>query len=194
MADFKRVELYVGKMLSEGLGLDLSDPNLADTPARVAKAYKEIFSGMENTEEQIKKILSSRFPAEDFDEMITIRDHITYSMCPHHFLPVEYVCNVSYIPSVKEGFVLGASKLARLADVLAARPVLQETFTRDIGRYLNEVIKPIGVAVHVKGTHFCMKMRGVKSPNSSMVTTCTLGVYRTNHITKAEFFNSIKTV
>lgn len=168
------------------LGLDLSDPNFTDTPKRVAKAYQEIFSGLIDVDKQITNILQSSFPANNkCDEMIISVNNLIYSMCPHHLLPVEYLIDIAYIPSDK-GYVLGISKLSRIAEILAKRPVLQETLTTDIGKAI-ERVNPRGVAVKVKGNHFCVRMRGVKK-QSSIITSYTSGSFRNNPATRNEFF------
>jgi GTP cyclohydrolase I len=189
---FNRIEegaALILKGLAEDYGLDLTDPNLTDTPKRIAKAYAEIFSGIFQTEKQIEEILKSKFPADNCDEMILSGNNVVFSMCPHHVLPVEYTIDIAYIPS-SDGFVLGISKLSRVAEILAKRLVLQEQLTIDIGKAI-EKINPKGVAVKVKGEHFCVKMRGVKK-QSFVVTSYTSGVFRNDPATRAEFFSLVK--
>ena len=170
------------KMILKGIGLDLTDQHLVDTPSRVARAYAEIFSGLDNTEEQVEKILSTSF-SSDIDEMILVKDILVFSMCPHHFLPVVYHVDIAYIPN---GRVLGLSKLPRIAEVLAKRPVIQEDITVDIAEALMK-IGALGVAVRVRGDHFCMKMRGEKKPDSSVITSCMKGVFLEDQNTRNEF-------
>ena len=122
------------KGMAHKYGLDTTDINFKDTPARVSRMYDEIFSGIQDTDRQIQDILNSSFPS-DYDQMILLRDVEVFSMCPHHFLPVHYHISVAYVPSEK-GYVLGLSKLARLVEVLAKRPVLQEQLTKDIAEHL----------------------------------------------------------
>jgi GTP cyclohydrolase IA len=169
--------------LKRSFGLNLDDVNLKDTPKRVARAYAEIFSGIKDTDSQVDEILDSKFPGEGYDEMVVCSGIKVYSMCPHHLLPVEYTVNLAYIP--KES-VLGISKLSRLADILARRPVLQEILTRDIGKAL-ERLGPLGVAVTVSGIHYCMKMRGIKK-EGSVITSYVFGAFREDQKTKEEFF------
>lgn len=110
-------------------------------------------------------------------------------MCPHHLLPVEYNISVGYIP---HGKVLGISKLSRLVEVLAKRPVLQETLTHDIVDYLNMSLGVAGAICEVEGVHFCMKMRGVKQQNSKMITSAISGVFKDkNNGARAEFLQLI---
>jgi len=180
---------YIFKGLKQEFGLDLLDENFRDTPKRVARAYREIFAGLKNTEEQIDSILATSFPSEGYESMIFCPDVISFSMCPHHFLPVEYQTTIAYIPS-KEGRVLGASKLARIIDVLSQRPVLQETLTQDIVKAF-EKIKPIGSAVVVSGTHFCMKMRGIKK-QTSYETSAMSGIFMDDPAARKEFFDLLQ--
>lgn len=177
------------KGLSQDLGLDLSDVNFKDTPKRFARAFAEIFSGLKDTEAQVDSILSSKFPGEGYDQMIISKGNKAFSMCPHHLLPVEYDIDIGYIPST-EGYVLGISKLSRLASVLSKRPLMQETFTKDLGEAL-EKVKPLGVMIRVTGIHFCMRMRGAKQM-AATVTSYTSGVFRDNQASREEFTLLIK--
>ena len=166
----------------------MDDVNFKDTSKRVARAYREVFSGVKNTSAQIDSILKSKFPAVGYDQMIICKGIVAYSMCPHHFMPVSYTIDIGYIPS-PEGSVVGISKLSRVVEVLAHRPIMQETLTRDIGVSFTK-IKPIGVAVRVEGNHYCMKMRGVKK-EGSILTSFLSGVFREESPTRQEFFNLI---
>jgi GTP cyclohydrolase I len=175
--------------LNEKFGLDLKDPNFTDTPKRVSRMYDEIFSGIKDTEEQVKAILASSFPS-NYDQMILVRDIETFSMCPHHFLPVHYHISVAYIPAGDpkcSGKVLGISKLARLAEILAKRPVLQEQLTEDITRHLMTLEGCRGAACIVKGTHYCMVMRGVKKPSATTITSSLKGVFFDKPEARQEF-------
>jgi len=174
------------RMILEGIGLPTTNQHLVETPKRVARAYAEIFSGIENTKEQINKILSTSFVSPQ-DEMILVRDILVYSMCPHHFLPVVYHIDIAYIPN---GRVLGLSKLPRIAEVLAKRPIIQEDITVDIAETLTR-IGCFGVAVRVVGDHYCMKMRGVKKPDSNVVTSCMKGEFLKDYNTRNEFLRLI---
>lgn len=175
--------------LQQRFGLDIDDPNFADTPKRVSRMYDEIFSGVKDTEEQVKTILASSFPS-NYDQMILVRDIETFSMCPHHFLPVHYHISVAYIPAGDakgSGKVLGISKLARLVEILAKRPVLQEQLTDDITRYLMTLKGCRGAACIVKGTHYCMVMRGVKKPTATTITSSLKGVFLDKPEARQEF-------
>jgi len=173
--------------LKRKFGLDISGQHFIDTPGRVSRAYDEIFSGLQDTEKQIKDILSTAFKS-DMDQMIVIKDIHVFSMCPHHFLPVEMYVDVAYIPN---GYVLGLSKIPRLVEVLAKRPVIQEQVTEEITKYLMS-IKALGAAVRIKGQHFCMRMRGVKKSESIAVTTSVVGAFRDDISTRQEFLNHIQ--
>lgn len=181
--DVRKVEAAWEAFL-DALGLDRIDPNLFGTPARVARAYSELLEGISiHAQREIDQILRVTFPC-DYQDMITIRDIQCWGLCPHHFLPVEYHIDLAYIPT---STVLGASKLPRLAILLAKRPVLQEQLTHDIAQCLQRTTDPQGVIVSVRGRHLCMQMRGVKA-NSTMVTTALTGLFKTSPSAKAEFF------
>lgn len=173
--------------LHDAFGLDLEDVNFKDTPRRVARAYAEIFRGVKDTDKQVQRILGTSFPAE-VKEMIVVKDVKAFSMCPHHFLPVEYDITVAYISN---GKVLGISKLSRLAEVLAKRPVLQETFTEEIAEELFKGVEALGVGVWVEGTHYCMKMRGAKQVQAKTVTSAIRGCFEEPEV-QAEFLSLTK--
>lgn len=172
----------------EGLGINLLDQHFKETPERIVQAYLEIFEGMEHTQTKVKDILNTAFASKS-DQMIIIKDIHVFSMCPHHFLPVEYFISLAYIPN---GKVLGLSKLARLVELLAKRPIIQEDFTEDITKNLM-TINSLGVAAHVEGYHLCMRMRGVKQPESIVITSSVIGIFREDPSVRSEFFSQIKT-
>ncbi|MBA7538785.1 GTP cyclohydrolase 1 [subsurface metagenome] len=178
---------YILLGLANDYGLDLTDVNFEGTPKRVARMYGEIFGGIKDTKQQIKNILDSSFPSTN-KEMIIAKNISVYSMCPHHFLPVSYSVDLGYIPN---GNVLGVSKLTRLVEILAKRPVLQETLTEEIANYLQK-INTLGVMVIVKGQHYCMKMRGVKQQNSTIITSAVRGVFDEDIKTRNEFMELVK--
>ena len=187
---FKKAAQY----MIDGLWyLGFDDPeNFAGTQDRVAKALMEIYSGCNNTQEQVDHILSKAFPANGHDDMVIASNVVVFSMCPHHLLPVEYHIAVGYIPSKEDANskVLGLSKLARLAEVLAKRPVLQETLTQDIVKEL-EKLNIAGAAVIVNGKHMCMRMRGAEKRESSVMTSAMTGVFKSDSSTRAEFMNLV---
>jgi GTP cyclohydrolase I len=198
-----RTEVQVGpssdsaRMISEGvtlilqgLGIDLDDRNFKRTPERVMQAYQEIFKGLHETDSQIAEILSTSFPCE-FSEMILQKKIRVYSVCPHHLLPVVYDVAVAYIPE-KGGEVLGLSKLARLVEVLAKRPALQEQFTSDVTRYLMQLDGCTGAACIAEGQHFCMMMRGARQDEAVTTTSSVKGVFMDEPATKAEFLSLVR--
>jgi len=158
--------IYMLKGLKKEFGLDISNYNFKDTPKRVARAYYEIFSGI-NANEELKNIAETSFPSE-YGGMIISEGIKVYSMCPHHFLPVEYIVDVGYIPDKK---TVGISKLARVVELLAKQPELQEMFTVQVAELLERELKPKGVIVQVRGKHFCMAMRGVKKDSWTMTSS-----------------------
>ena len=170
----------------EGLGIDLSNQHFKDTPDRIVNAYIEIFAGMDNTEKLVKSILNAAFESKS-DQMIIVKNIHVFSMCPHHFLPVEYYISVAYIPN---GKVLGLSKLARLSETLAQRPIIQEDLTEEITKCLM-TLDCQGAAARVEGLHFCMRMRGIKKPKSITVTSSVTGVFRDDPSVKSEFLSQL---
>lgn len=170
--------------LSEEFGVDLNDENFRDTPHRVARAYYEIFEGMANTKNKVEEILGTTFPAK-YDEMVMVGPVDTWSVCPHHFLPVEVRAWVGYVPN---GKMLGLSKLARLVQTLAAAPLLQEKLTTDITGSLMGVLQPKGAACLIKARHLCMAMRGAKSNRAWTKTSSLTGVMLKKPEARAEFF------
>lgn len=178
-------------LILRGIGIDPSqDPNFRETPDRVAKAYEEIFSGLCDTKAQVDKILSTTFPS-NYSQIIVETKLLTYSMCPHHLLPVRYEVALAYLPS-SDGQVLGLSKLSRLVGVLAHRPVLQEALTEDITANLMLLEGCLGAACVIKGEHYCMQMRGVRQAHAMATTSSVKGVFMTDQTVKEEFFRLIR--
>lgn len=166
------------------IGEDPTREGLQGTPARVARMYAEIFSGLE---EDPAAVLSTTFN-QPHDEMIVVRDIPFHSMCEHHLMPFTGRADVAYIPRDR---VVGLSKLARLVDILSRRPQIQERLTCEIADNIEQVLDPRGVAVRIQAEHLCMTMRGIKKPGSVMMTTVTRGAFRENPATRAEFFSLI---
>jgi GTP cyclohydrolase I len=162
------------------VGEDVNRPGLVDTPRRIADMYGEIFSGMS---EDPKQELLVGFE-EGHKEMVILKDIPFYSMCEHHFLPFYGVAHVGYIPN---GRVVGISKIARVVEILAKRPQLQERLTGQIADTILDTLNPIGVAVVVRGEHLCMTMRGIKKPGINVVTSATRGRFRHSAVTRGEF-------
>jgi GTP cyclohydrolase I len=168
------------------IGEDPDREGLAGTPGRVAEMYAELFSGL--TKDPIAE-LSVSFD-EGHQEMVIVRDIPFYSMCEHHLLPFFGVAHVGYIPS-SHGKVVGISKLARVVDVVARRPQLQERMTRQIADAIFAALEPDGVAVVIEAEHLCMMMRGVKKPGAKVVTSAVRGTFRTRTMTRSEFLSLI---
>ncbi|MEV1238875.1 GTP cyclohydrolase I FolE [Nonomuraea sp. NPDC052129] len=178
--DLGRIEKAVREILY-AIGEDPDRDGLLDTPSRVARAYAEQFSGLGQTPESV---LNKVFDV-DHDEMVLVRDIEVYSTCEHHLVPFHGVAHVGYIPN-ERGQVTGLSKLARLVDVFARRPQVQERMTSQIADALMRVLEPRGVIVVVECEHLCMTMRGVRKPGAKTVTSAVRGDFRTSDKTRAE--------
>ncbi|MGY1736461.1 GTP cyclohydrolase I FolE [Geodermatophilus sp. SYSU D00684] len=178
--DSARAEAAVRELLL-AVGEDPDRPGLRDTPARVARAYAETFAGLW---QDPGEVLATVFD-EDHDEMVLVRDIPMYSTCEHHLVPFHGAAHVGYIPG-DDGRVTGLSKLARLVDVYARRPQVQERMTRQIADALAEHLKPRGVIVVVEAEHLCMGMRGIRKPGSTTVTSAVRGMFRESAATRAE--------
>jgi GTP cyclohydrolase I len=178
--DSERLEKAVREVLI-AIGEDPDRDGLRDTPARVARAYAEQFAGLGQTPEDV---LTTVFDV-DHDEMVLVRDIEVYSTCEHHLVPFHGVAHVGYIPNEK-GQVTGLSKLARLVDVYARRPQVQERMTSQIADALMRVLEPRGVIVVVECEHLCMTMRGVRKPGAKTITSAVRGDFRSSDKTRAE--------
>lgn len=166
------------------------DVNFIETPDRVARAYEELLRGYE-TAKDTSVFFQKAFPAEGYNSMIFCSNIRVFSMCPHHLLPVSYVMHVAYIPA-NTGLVIGASKIPRLAEALAARAVVQEQLTNEIAEAIETHLQPLGVAVVISGQHQCMQSRGVRQMDSSFETSEMRGSFRNNESTRSEFFELLK--
>ena len=178
--DAPRIEAAVRELLS-AIGEDPDRPGLQDTPARVARAYAETFAGLA---QDPFDVLATTFD-EDHDELVLVKDIAMYSTCEHHLVPFHGVAHVGYIPGA-DGRVTGLSKLARLVEVYARRPQVQERMTRQVADSLFEVLKPRGVIVVIEAEHLCMAMRGIRKPGSTTVTSAVRGMFRDNPATRSE--------
>ncbi len=178
--DQPRIERAVREILI-AIGEDPDRDGLIDTPARVARAYAEQFSGLSQHPEDV---LGTVFDA-DHDELILVRDIEVYSTCEHHLVPFFGTAHVAYIPNEK-GQITGLSKLARLVDVYARRPQVQERMTSQIADALMRVLEPRGALVVIEAEHLCMSMRGVRKPGAKTVTSAVRGIIRDSARTRAE--------
>jgi GTP cyclohydrolase I len=177
--DLDRVERAVRELLL-AIGEDPDRDGLKETPARVARSYSEIFAGIGQNPEDV---LTTSFESSH-DELILVRDIEVYSTCEHHLVPFHGVAHVGYIPG-GDGRVTGLSKLARLVEVYARRPQLQERMTAQIADALCEHLNPLGVLVVIECEHLCMSMRGVRKPGSRTITSAVRGQLR-DPATRAE--------
>ena len=178
--DLPRIERAVREILL-AIGEDPDRDGLRDTPARVARACEEQFSGLGQKPESV---LTTVFDA-GHDEMVLVRDIDFYATCEHHLIPFFGVAHVGYIPNEK-GQLTGLSKLARLVDLYARRPQVQERMTSQVADALMNVLEPSGVIVVIEAEHLCMAMRGVRKPGARTVTSAVRGSFRDSESTRAE--------
>jgi GTP cyclohydrolase I len=182
--DAPRAEAAVRELLL-AIGEDPQRDGLLDTPARVARAYAEVFAGLR---QDPAAILSTVFDLSH-DELILVKDIEVYSTCEHHLVPFHGVAHVGYIPN-KQGRITGLSKLARLVDVYAKRPQVQERLTTQVADALERHLQPQGVIVVVECEHLCMSMRGIRKPGARTVTSAVRGQLR-DPATRAEAMSLI---
>ncbi len=178
--DLPRIERAVREILL-AIGENPDRDGLRDTPARVARACEEQFSGLGQEPESV---LTTVFDA-GHDEMVLVRDIDFYATCEHHLIPFFGVAHVGYIPNEK-GQLTGLSKLARLVDLYARRPQVQERMTSQVADALMNVLEPNGVIVVIEAEHLCMAMRGVRKPGARTVTSAVRGSFRDSESTRAE--------
>ena len=186
MIDQDKIKLAMASII-EAIGEDPRREGIKHTPRRVAEMYAELFSGLDADP---KAELAVDFK-EGYEEMVILRDIPFYSMCEHHLLPFYGVAHVGYIPSAG-GRVVGVSKLARVVEILARRPQLQERMTQQIADAIFEALRPDGVAVVIQAEHLCMIMRGVKKPGTTVITSAVNGSFRSKVATRSEFLSLIR--
>ena len=184
MIDEGRIEQAVASII-KAIGEDPHREGLVGTPKRIAEMYSELFHGLDIDPQQE---LAVEFD-EGHHEMVILKDIPFYSMCEHHLLPFYGVAHVGYIPN---GRVVGASKIARVVEILAKRPQLQERLTSQIADTLVESLRPEGVAVVIQAEHLCMTMRGIKKPGSNVITSATRGLFRKRAVTRSEFLSLVQ--
>lgn len=183
--DKEKIERAVRDIL-EAIGENPDREGLVETPKRVAAMYEEIFSGINDDPKKHLKV----FNETENDEIVVVRDIPLYSMCEHHLLPFVGKAHIAYIPS--DGNVIGLSKLARIVNVYAKRPQLQERLTSQIADFLDEELKPMGVAVVVEAQHLCMTMRGARAAGAVTKTSALRGVAKKDARTRAEIMSLLK--
>ena len=185
MFDEAKIRKAVASLI-EAIGEDPKREGLVGTPARVAEMYAELFMGInKDPRDELSVIYEA-----GHREMVVIRDIPFYSMCEHHLLPFYGMVHIGYIPDV-QGRVVGLSKLARVVEIVAGRPQIQERMTTEIADAIMDGLKPSGVAVVVQAEHLCMIMRGVKKSGSNIVTSAIRGAFRNKPETRTEFFSLV---
>ncbi len=178
--DMDKIEQGV-RMILEGVGEDPNREGLLETPARVARMYQECFAGLH----QDPAVHFETLFDEHHNEMVIVHDIPFYSMCEHHLVPFFGKAHIAYIPS-KDGKICGISKLARLVEVFARRPQVQERLTSQVADTLVEQLNPCGVAVVMEAEHLCMSMRGVKKPGAKTLTKATRGIFEDDTAARSE--------
>jgi GTP cyclohydrolase I len=164
-----------------------TDENFAGTALRSAKGLAEIIRDRNAVRHEVAEMFQKTFPAK-YGEMVISKYNVAFGVCPHHLLPVIYRISLAYIPTAK---VLGISKLARLAKLMARAPALQEDLTHDLARMLHEDLESHGSAVYVEGLHLCMAARGTNAHESRLVTSAVRGVFLDSLATRDEFLKLV---
>ncbi len=179
LMDLEKIEKAVYDIL-EAVGEDPERPGLKETPSRVARMYAEMFAGLNEDPTRHLKF----FEEKSNDEMVIVRDIPFASMCEHHLLPFVGKAHIAYIPS--DNKIIGLSKFARIVDNFAKKPQVQERLTHDIADFLEEHLKPKGVAVIIEAEHMCMSIRGAKASGSKTQTSALRGCMKSDARTRAE--------
>ncbi|WP_064063118.1 GTP cyclohydrolase I FolE [Rhodococcus gordoniae] len=183
--DQARAEAAVRELLI-AVGEDPDREGLRDTPARVARAYREVFGGLFTDPDEV---LDTTFD-EGHQELVLVRDIPMYSTCEHHLVSFHGVAHVGYIPG-PTGRVTGLSKLARVVDLYAKRPQVQERLTSQVADAMMRKLQPRGVIVVVEAEHLCMAMRGIRKPGASTTTSAVRGLFQTSSASRAEALDLI---
>jgi GTP cyclohydrolase I len=181
--DHARIEAAVREILL-AVGEDPDRDGLQETPARVARMYAEVFSGLRT---DAAAALRKTF-VQKYDEVVLVKDIRFSSMCEHHLLPFFGKAHIAYLPN---GKIVGLSKLARVVDSVARRPQVQERLTEQVADLLVQELKPRGAAVILEATHTCMTVRGVRKPDSLCTTSAMRGSFRDNATSRAEVMSLI---
>jgi GTP cyclohydrolase I len=184
--DYARAEAAVRELLY-AIGEDPDREGLRETPARVARAYEEIFQGLYTDPDEV---LDKTFD-EKHQELILVKDIPIFSTCEHHLVPFHGMAHVGYIPNA-EGRVTGLSKIARLVDLYARRPQVQERLTAQVADALVRKLDPQGVIVVIDAEHLCMGMRGIRKPGSTTTTSAVRGMFQTSAASRAEALSLIR--
>ncbi|MGD1075115.1 MAG: GTP cyclohydrolase I FolE [Thermodesulfovibrionales bacterium] len=183
--DARKIQTGI-RLIIEGIGENPERPGVRRTPKRVFELYKEIFSGLGESPEDILTPMEG----EKHDEMVLLKDIHFYSVCEHHLLPFIGKAHIAYIPD--SGRIVGISSLARALEVFAKRPQVQERLTTQLADLLMKKLKPKGCMVILDAEHLCISMRGIKKPGSRVVTSAVRGIFRTKQSTREEMLSLIK--
>ena len=175
------------RTLLKWIGEDVDREGLLDTPARVAKAYAEMYSGYD--QDPAKELGRTFEEVGGYDDMVLVKDISFHSHCEHHMVPIIGKAHVAYLP---DGKVLGLSKIARVVDIFAHRLQTQENMTADIAFAIDDALHPRGVAVMIEAEHMCMAMRGIRKQGSSTVTTCFTGQFRNDPAEQVNFLTLLR--
>lgn len=183
------------RLLLEGIGEDTNRSGLLETPRRVAEMYAEICGGLHEdpmTELKVIPSDSDDGTAEKHDGIVMVRDITLHSLCEHHLIPFTGQVHIAYVP--REGRIIGLSKLARIADILARRPQVQERLNAQIAETLyHSALQPAGVLVVIEAIHLCMVMRGIRKPGATTITSALRGVFRTDERLRSEAMSFLST-
>ena len=183
--DQQRAEAAILELLY-AIGEDPDRDGLRETPSRVARAYREMFSGLYTDPDSVLNMMFD----EEHDELVIVKEIPLYSTCEHHLVSFHGVAHVGYIPGMN-GRVTGLSKIARMVDLYAKRPQVQERLTSQIADALVRQLDPSGVIVVVEAEHLCMAMRGVRKPGAITTTSAVRGLFKTNAASRAEALDLI---
>jgi GTP cyclohydrolase I len=173
--------------LLEQLGENPDREGLIDTPTRVSESLRYLTEGYASDPATI--VGDALFALDGYDDMVVVKDIAFFSLCEHHLLPFFGRAHIGYVP---EGRVVGLSKLPRLVDAYSRRLQVQERMTREIAEAINSTVNPRGVGVVVEARHLCLEMRGVQKESSQTLTSCMLGVFRSDQRTRSEFLSHIR--
>jgi GTP cyclohydrolase I len=181
--DLPRIERAVREILA-AVGEDPDREGIQETPARVARMYKELFAGLHlDPGRHLKRVF-----AEEYDELVLVKDISFNSMCEHHLLPFIGKAHVGYLP---RGKVVGLSKLARIVEEISKRPQVQERMTQQIADLMNDQLNAKGVVIVLEAEHSCMTIRGIRKPGASTITSAVRGLFKSNPSSRAEVMSLI---